>query len=54
MSAPGVTNFIPTYASYNWTGAPADYTQVTNAQTGGDSSMSSGFGLRLHTTILTV
>jgi Amt family ammonium transporter len=33
----GIANFVPEYASYNWTGAPADYTLATNARTGGDS-----------------
>lgn len=28
--------FIPSFASYNWIGAPSDYTLVTNAATGGD------------------
>ena len=38
MSEPsGVTEFVPYYASYNWTGAPADYSLVTNPFTGGDS-----------------
>ncbi len=39
----GIVDYLPTYASYNWTGAPADYTQVTNFKTGGDSS-TIGFG----------
>ena len=37
---PGVTEFVPYYASYNWTGGPADFSQSTN-RIGGDSSMAS-------------
>lgn len=37
MAPPGVTVYIPDYASYNWTGPPADYNLVTNPFTGGDS-----------------
>ncbi|KAK2750668.1 hypothetical protein FQN57_002741 [Myotisia sp. PD_48] len=29
--------YAPDYASYNWTGAPSDYTQSTNPDLGGDS-----------------
>ncbi|OAP55954.1 hypothetical protein AYL99_10106 [Fonsecaea erecta] len=37
MSSSGIADFLPHYASYNWTGAPADYTLATNVRTGGDS-----------------
>lgn len=30
--------FIPSFASYNWIGPPADYGLTTNAATGGDSN----------------
>lgn len=40
MSDPGPNNnFIPDYASYDWIGAPANFTLTTNAATGGDSRM---------------
>lgn len=29
--------FIPSFASYNWVGPPADFGLATNTQTGGDS-----------------
>lgn len=32
------TNYLPEYASYNWTGAPSNYDLTTNVDTGGDSS----------------
>src|SRR4051812_25718513 len=35
MSDP--VEYVPSYASYNWTGAPADFTLSTNPE-GGDSS----------------
>ena len=38
MSSAGQSSYIPDYASYNWTGAPANYELATNALTGGDSS----------------
>lgn len=34
-----ISDYLPSYASYNWTGAPADYSLATNPDTGGDSSM---------------
>ena len=34
----GPTDFLPNYASYNWTGAPADFSLTTNPDSGGDSS----------------
>lgn len=30
------TLFIPDYASYNWTGAPSNYSLATNPETGGN------------------
>jgi ammonium transporter, Amt family len=30
-------NFIPDYASYNWTGAPANYALSSNPALGGNS-----------------
>lgn len=33
----GAAPYAPDYASYNWTGAPADYSLTTNENTGGDS-----------------
>jgi ammonium transporter, Amt family len=29
--------YLPGYASYNWTGAPSDYSLSTNPDLGGDS-----------------
>ncbi|RVX66243.1 hypothetical protein B0A52_10170 [Exophiala mesophila] len=31
------SNYLPSYASYPWVGAPADYSLTTNEATGGDS-----------------
>jgi hypothetical protein len=36
---PGTADYAPEYASYNWTGAPANFELSTNA-VGGDSRMS--------------
>ncbi|QKX58915.1 uncharacterized protein TRUGW13939_06043 [Talaromyces rugulosus] len=36
-SSTGQAPYAPGYASYNWTGAPADYSLTTNAELGGDS-----------------
>lgn len=38
-SQPGVAPYVPDYASYNWTGAPANYAQLATNDIGGDSSM---------------
>jgi hypothetical protein len=38
-SADTVAQYAPEYASYNWTGAPADYSLTTNTDLGGDSRM---------------
>ncbi|KIX97252.1 uncharacterized protein Z520_06704 [Fonsecaea multimorphosa CBS 102226] len=38
MSSSGIVNYLPSYASYNWTGAPADYSLATNPRSGGDST----------------
>ena len=38
MADKGMVDYIPGYASYNWTGAPANYELATNVYTGGDSS----------------
>lgn len=37
MSSAGQNNYVPDYASYNWTGAPSNYELATNTYTGGDS-----------------
>lgn len=37
MAAPTEVPYAPDYASYNWTGAPADYSLTTNVDLGGDS-----------------
>lgn len=34
-----ISDYLPSYASYNWTGAPADFSLATNTDSGGDSSM---------------
>lgn len=39
MSSATEVPYAPDYASYNWTGAPADYSLTTNADLGGDSRM---------------
>jgi Amt family ammonium transporter len=36
-SSTGQAPYAPGYASYNWTGAPADYSLTTNSELGGDS-----------------
>lgn len=36
-SQPGVAPYVPDYASYNWTGAPANYAQLATNDIGGDS-----------------
>ncbi|KAL2374691.1 hypothetical protein RJZ57_000809 [Blastomyces gilchristii] len=41
MSAP-TGRYAPDYASYNWTGAPANFTFTTNSDLGGDSRWRSG------------
>lgn len=35
----GKAPYAPDYASYNWVGAPANYSLSTNSDTGGDSRM---------------
>lgn len=37
----GKQDYAPDYASYNWIGAPADYSLTTNTDLGGDSRMCS-------------
>lgn len=39
MASPTEVPYLPDYASYNWTGAPADYSLTTNTDLGGDSRM---------------
>lgn len=40
MADSGQAPYAPDYASYNWTGAPANFALATNTDLGGDSSMS--------------
>jgi hypothetical protein len=35
---PGVVNYEPDYASYNWTGPPSDFSNLATNAVGGDSS----------------
>ncbi len=39
MAAEGKVPFTPEYASYNWTGAPSDYSALATNELGGNSSM---------------
>lgn len=32
------TNYLPDYASYNWTGGPSDFSSLSTNEVGGDSS----------------
>lgn len=48
MATPeGITDYAPSYASYNWTGAPSDFSLTTNVHTGGDSSECGWFCITL-------
>ena len=40
MASGGRAIFVPDYASYNWTGAPANFNLATNADLGGNSRKS--------------